>query len=435
MLFSYSPLLLPLIVLLLVGPQNGVSAEESQQQQQQDDNGQQHQEEPQYIQQLRGLEHRRLQLKLEKEPRIIGGSVVNDPTDRYPYFALMNGEALCGAVLVSSRFVITAAHCSYADTDFQIIGEYGRFSDGIKYKAGRIHPNYNDNDVSNDIAVFELVDDVATTPIKMRQAPLTTSGTTVTVIGFGDTDPSDSISSTSSSLRKVDLQYVPADTCNQAFGGGITSWFGGGNEIDSGMMCAYGSNRDSCGGDSGGPLLIEGGDDDDDSGGGGPSSGDELVGIVSWGISCADEDYPGVYTRVSYFYDWIIQTMCDLNPDPSGLPEGVTCSGSNTGNGNVSSSSSSSSSSSGGSSSSSSSGGGPPSYYLDDGYYYGGSANDDNDDDDDDDNWWSTIYDDDDDDEDDDDWTTSNTGSDFGGVDETSFFEDPLGWLGGLFFP
>lgn len=338
-----------------------------------------------YNQQLRGLEHRRLQIKLTPTPRIIGGSVVTDPTERYPYFALMNGEALCGAVLVSSRFIITAAHCAYADDDFQVIGD--GWND-IKYMAGRIHPNYNNNDVSHDIAVFELSEDVpasVATPITMRRAPLTTGGTTLTVIGFGDTDPSDTITSASNSLRKVDLQYVPAETCNRAFGGGITSWFGGGNTIEAGMMCAWTRNGDSCGGDSGGPLLLEGTN--------GPMT-DELVGIVSWGISCADEEYPGVYTRISYYYDWIIDTMCELNSEESGLPAGVTCSGSST-----SDSGSVSSSNGGGSSSSSSSGpssGGPPAYYLDD--------------------------------------TTTGGGS-IVSVDETSFFEDPLGWLEQLFFP
>ena len=46
-------------------------------------------------------------------------------------------------------------------------------------------------------------------------------------------------------------------------------------------------------GDSGGPLVHQ-------------SNGHmEQVGIVSWGIGCGKEDFPGVYTRVTEIRDWI----------------------------------------------------------------------------------------------------------------------------------
>eukprot|EP00952_Eustigmatos_sp_NYUAD-ZCMA_P012992 51879-Eustigmatos_ZCMA.PRE.1 len=52
-------------------------------------------------------------------------------------------------------------------------------------------------------------------------------------------------------------------------------------------------NVDSCQGDSGGPLFAA-------------YPTPQLVGIVSWGIGCALDDAPGVYTRVSRFVEWII---------------------------------------------------------------------------------------------------------------------------------
>lgn len=61
--------------------------------------------------------------------------------------------------------------------------------------------------------------------------------------------------------------------------------------ITAGMLCATASNpvRDSCQGDSGGPLVVQG----------------VLVGLVSWGMGCADPNYPGVYTKVSHYASWI----------------------------------------------------------------------------------------------------------------------------------
>jgi len=51
------------------------------------------------------------------------------------------------------------------------------------------------------------------------------------------------------------------------------------------MICAAvpGGGKDACQGDSGGPLVVNG----------------TLVGIVSWGIGCAEADYPGVYSNVA----------------------------------------------------------------------------------------------------------------------------------------
>ena len=50
-------------------------------------------------------------------------------------------------------------------------------------------------------------------------------------------------------------------------------------------------------GDSGGPLMCE-------------ESGRWLqVGVVSGGYECGNPQFPGIYSRVSYFMDWIRETM------------------------------------------------------------------------------------------------------------------------------
>ena len=65
------------------------------------------------------------------------------------------------------------------------------------------------------------------------------------------------------------------------------------------MICAGKAGKDSCQGDSGGPMV---------------DSEGKQVGIVSWGYGCADEGYPGVYTRVSHYYDWIVKHAHIANP-------------------------------------------------------------------------------------------------------------------------
>ncbi len=35
----------------------------------------------------------------------------------------------------------------------------------------------------------------------------------------------------------------------------------------------------------------------------------EQVGIVSWGIGCGTDEFPGVYTRISEVKRWIINVM------------------------------------------------------------------------------------------------------------------------------
>jgi len=62
------------------------------------------------------------------------------------------------------------------------------------------------------------------------------------------------------------------------------------------MMCAgfKEAGKDSCKGDSGGPLISEK-----------KTQLWELIGIVSWGESCAAANSPGVYVRLNEVAQWV----------------------------------------------------------------------------------------------------------------------------------
>lgn len=77
-------------------------------------------------------------------------------------------------------------------------------------------------------------------------------------------------------LQSVKVPFVDRETCNEAYKSYRT-------EITEFMLCAGGNGKDSCQGDSGGPLVVDG----------------KLAGIVSFGVGCAREGIPGVYTNIA----------------------------------------------------------------------------------------------------------------------------------------
>ena len=90
-------------------------------------------------------------------------------------------------------------------------------------------------------------------------------------------------------LQEVDLDIIPLEKCQKIYST-IKQ------DIIRSQICTWSSKKDACSGDSGGPLFA--------------FSGDRAVlyGVVSFGVTCADE-YPGVYTAVSYYLNWISMIM------------------------------------------------------------------------------------------------------------------------------
>merc|ERR1712055_908325 len=219
-------------------------------------------------------------------PHIIGGSNVN--IGDYPHqisLQFSSGSHTCGGSIIGNNKIACAAHCT------QNSASNYRSSGGQLRTVSRItnHPSYCSScgGFPNDISTLTLSSnlDLNSNVQIISLATTDFTGQTCTITGWGRTSSSNSLPTT---LQGVNIGVISNSECSSRM-----SSVSGAN-INAGHICIYDSaNRaGSCNGDSGGPLRC----------------GSTLAGITSWGISSfgtCRQDFPSVYTRVSYFRSWL----------------------------------------------------------------------------------------------------------------------------------
>ncbi|KAL1512190.1 hypothetical protein AB1Y20_005455 [Prymnesium parvum] len=164
-------------------------------------------------------------------PTIVGGSEVEFARQYYWLVSLQStGEShFCGGTLISSTWVLSAAHCTFGTAASSIIVKIGLhnrfdFSDRCvrKHTIKRIinHPQYSDNADAYDVSLLELNSPVDFPPISSLNEGAVADGTLLTVAGWG------ALSSGGSSPavpHHVQVPTVNQATCNSNYGGGITA--------------------------------------------------------------------------------------------------------------------------------------------------------------------------------------------------------------------
>jgi serine protease 12 (motopsin) len=249
-----------------------------------------------------------LRLLHRRQKRIIGGK--NSLRGGWPWQVSLRlksshgeGRLLCGATLLSSCWVLTAAHCfkRYGNStrNYAVrVGDYHtlvleEFEEEIGVQQIVIHREYRPDSSDYDIALVRLQGPEeqcarfsshvlpACLPLQRERPHKTASNCYIT--GWGDTGRA-----YSRTLQQAAIPLLPKRFCEERYKGRFTGR----------MLCAGNLHEhkrvDSCQGDSGGPLMCER-----------PGESWVVYGVTSWGYGCGVKDSPGVYTKVSAFVPWI----------------------------------------------------------------------------------------------------------------------------------
>ncbi|KAL0970563.1 hypothetical protein UPYG_G00243780 [Umbra pygmaea] len=233
-----------------------------------------------------------------RHKRVVGGVEAKPTQIQWQVAIQERGRIDCGGAYIGGCWVLTAAHCVRPKPESYHI----KFSlwkkrsvqgttDIVPVKNIIIHHKFDSNTYENDIALIEMEKlpfrqecfehnpavSAVCVPWSVQQF---NPNHTCSISGWGRKRDG----SSADTLLWANVSLI--ENCDRYYK----------TRFKDGMMCAgdLEGNVDSCQGDSGGPLVCQ------------DSSGlSYLWGIVSWGEKCGQANFPGVYTQVAHYFEWI----------------------------------------------------------------------------------------------------------------------------------
>ncbi|NXA52588.1 PRS55 protease, partial [Nothocercus julius] len=221
--------------------------------------------------------------------RIIGGTDAEAGDFPWQVSIQTKGTHFCGGTIISSWWILTAAHCFGKELPPDLTVVLGGIDLSQKLERKKLnslilHEKYDSESLENDIALILLDSPIQSSDQKLPVCLPFISDPHVWkdcwVAGWGTTAAASRV------LQKVEVKLISKEQCSK--------WV---PHLADSMLCAglEEGGRDACQGDSGGPLVCTQRN----------SRRWFAIGLVSWGEGCGEKQKPGVYTSVYSYLNWI----------------------------------------------------------------------------------------------------------------------------------
>ena len=215
---------------------------------------------------------------------IVNGQETTD----YPATGMLlhQGQPSCTGTLVGSRTVLTAGHCVEQASPSSLSFAFGPSIDQIDTSIDVVdavqHPDWDSQQLANDIAVVTLAQDAPVERVTMNDLmDASWVGRPITLVGYGVTDGPSQTGIGTKRMVDVTIDKVEATSLHYTTQQGKTA----------------------CNGDSGGPAFVE------------ENGNLVVVGVTSYGDQNCQEF--GVYTRVDPYLDFIFDQIKKSGSDPN----------------------------------------------------------------------------------------------------------------------